>query len=53
MTFIAGDYAWASLMRDGYLAGEYNKLGKRKVGPCEELKMINDNAYQLKLPCHF
>ncbi|KAL4196188.1 hypothetical protein AMTRI_Chr04g182080 [Amborella trichopoda] len=35
-----------------YHVGEYNKLNNRKIGPCEILKQINDNAYKLKLPSH-
>jgi len=31
---------------------EYNKLNVRKIGPCEVLERINDNAYRLKLPSH-
>ncbi|KAF8394833.1 hypothetical protein HHK36_018769 [Tetracentron sinense] len=36
----------------GYPAGEYHKLGARKIGPLEVLAKINPNAYRLKLPSH-
>ncbi|KAL4183969.1 hypothetical protein AMTRI_Chr11g157670 [Amborella trichopoda] len=36
--------------KNRYFVGEYNKLSNRKIGPCEILTQINDNAYKLKLP---
>ena len=35
-----------------FQAGEYNKLKERKIGPCEVLQKINDNAYRLRLSSH-
>jgi hypothetical protein len=50
--FEVGDFVWAVLTRDRFPVGEYNKLKERKVGPCEVLQKINDNAYRLRLPSH-
>jgi len=50
--FYVGDFVWAVLTRDQFPVGEYNKLKERKIGPCEILQKINDNAYQLRLPSH-
>ena len=32
--------------------GHYMQLNDRRVGPCEVLRKIRDNAYQVKLPPH-
>jgi len=50
--FDVGDFVWAVLTRDRFPVGEYNKLKERKIGPCEILQKINDNAYRLRLPSH-
>jgi hypothetical protein len=50
--FDVGDFVWAVLTRDRFPVGEYNKLKDRKIGPCEVLQKINDNAYRLRLPSH-
>jgi hypothetical protein len=50
--FDVGDFVWAVLTRDRFPVGEYNKLKERKIGPCEVLQKINDNAYRLRLPSH-
>jgi len=50
--FDVGDFVWAVLTRDRFPVGEYNKLKERKIGPCEILQKINDNAYRLCLPSH-
>ncbi|VVA35112.1 PREDICTED: Transposon [Prunus dulcis] len=42
----------AILTKDPFLAGEYNKLARRKIGPVEIVAKINLNAYRLKLPRH-
>ncbi|GKD23630.1 putative CCCH-type zinc finger family protein, partial [Tanacetum coccineum] len=50
--FKEGDYVWAILTKDRLPAGANVKLHDRKVGPCQILKKINDNAYKLQLPSH-
>jgi hypothetical protein len=52
VTFEVGDLVWAVLTRDRFPIGEFNKLRERKIGPCEILQKINDNAYQVCLPSH-
>jgi len=52
VTFEVGDLVRAILIRDRFSVGEYNKLRERKIGPCEILQKINDNAYRLRLPSH-
>lgn len=42
--FDVGDFVWPVLTRDQFPIGEYNKLKERKIGPCEILQKINDNA---------
>jgi hypothetical protein len=43
---------WVVLTRDRFPLGEYNNLKERKIGPCEILQKINDNAYRLRLHSH-
>ncbi|KAE8669996.1 putative Quercetin 3-O-methyltransferase 1 [Hibiscus syriacus] len=50
--FDVGDFVWVVLTRDRFPVGEYNKLKDRKIGPCEVVQKINDNAYRLHLPSH-
>ncbi|KAE8715853.1 putative Quercetin 3-O-methyltransferase 1 [Hibiscus syriacus] len=50
--FDVGDFVWAVLTRDRFPVGECNKLKDRKIGPCEVVQKINDNAYRLRLPSH-
>ena len=50
--FEIGDIVWASLTKDHFPVGEYNKLAARKIGPLKILEKINPNAYRLKLPSH-
>ncbi|KAE8676682.1 putative CCCH-type zinc finger family protein [Hibiscus syriacus] len=50
--FDVGDFVWVVLTRDRFPVGEYNKLKDRKIGPCEVVQKINDNAYRLRLPSH-
>ncbi|KAL4191109.1 hypothetical protein AMTRI_Chr07g28060 [Amborella trichopoda] len=40
------------MTKDRLSAGEIHKFSQSKIGPCEEVHMINDNAYKLKLPKH-
>ncbi|KAE8695306.1 hypothetical protein F3Y22_tig00110721pilonHSYRG00071 [Hibiscus syriacus] len=35
-----------------YLLGIHEQLKDRKIGPCEVVQKINDNAYRLRLPSH-
>ncbi|KAF9661401.1 hypothetical protein SADUNF_Sadunf19G0064900 [Salix dunnii] len=46
------DLVWVVLTRDRFPVGEYNKLRERKIGLCEVLQKINDNAYHIRLPAH-
>ncbi|KAE8694063.1 putative Quercetin 3-O-methyltransferase 1 [Hibiscus syriacus] len=50
--FDVGDFVWVVLTRDRFPVGEYNKLKDWKIGPCEVVQKINDNAYRLRLPSH-
>ncbi|KAE8668905.1 hypothetical protein F3Y22_tig00112281pilonHSYRG00079 [Hibiscus syriacus] len=50
--FDVGDFVWAVLTHDRFPIGEYNKLKDRKIGPCEVVQKINDNAYRLRLPSY-
>ncbi|GKC45414.1 putative CCCH-type zinc finger family protein [Tanacetum coccineum] len=52
VVFQEGDFVWAVLTKDRIPAGVNVKLHDRKVGPCEILRKINDNAYELQLPSH-
>lgn len=48
--FDVGDFVWAVLTKDRFPVGGYDKLKDRKIGPCEIVQKINDNAYRLWLP---
>ena len=50
--FEVGDFLLAVLTKDRFLAGAYNKLSAKKIGPVEVVEKINPNAYLLKLPSH-
>ncbi|KAE8663112.1 putative Quercetin 3-O-methyltransferase 1 [Hibiscus syriacus] len=50
--FDVGDFVWVVLTSDRFPVGEYNKLKDQKIGPCEVMQKINDNAYRLRLPSH-
>ncbi|KAE8692442.1 hypothetical protein F3Y22_tig00110833pilonHSYRG00063 [Hibiscus syriacus] len=50
--FDVGDFVWVVLTRDRFPVGEYNKLKDWKIGPCEVVQKINDNAYRLRFPSH-
>ncbi|KAI8003306.1 Transposon Ty3-G Gag-Pol polyprotein [Camellia lanceoleosa] len=52
VVFEVGDLVWVVLSKKRYPHGAYTKLGHKKVGPCEVLRKINDNAYQVKLLPH-
>ena len=51
--FKEGDLVWVILSKERQPQGSYMKLNDRKVGPCEVLRKIKDNAYQVRLPSHF
>ncbi|GKA52991.1 putative nucleotidyltransferase, ribonuclease H [Tanacetum coccineum] len=51
--FEEGDFVWAVLTKDHFPVEEYNKLSTKKIGSLEIVeKMINSNAYHLKLSSH-
>lgn len=52
VVFEVGDLVWMVLSKERYPHGTYTKLSDKKVGPCEVLSKINDNAYKVKLPPH-
>lgn len=50
MEFDIGDLVCAILIKDHFLAGEFNKLSTWKISLLEIIEKINPNAYLLKLP---
>lgn len=50
--FEVSDLVWVVLTRDRFCVGEHNMLKDRKIGPCEILQKINDNAFRLQLLPH-
>ena len=50
VTFHEGDLVWVILTKKRQPSSLYMKLHDRKVGPCQVLKQINENAYNVELP---
>jgi Integrase zinc binding domain len=48
--FEVGELVWVYLPKERFPRGEYHKLKKRKVGPCEIAEKFGANAYRVKLP---
>jgi hypothetical protein len=43
----------AHLRKERFSRGMYSKFNYKKIGPCQVLRNISDNAYKLELPKDF
>ena len=51
--FKVGDKVWAYLRKERLPKGRYSKLQMKKVGPCNILNKMGENAYEISLPPTF
>jgi len=53
MIFEAGDLVWVHLRKDRFPEQCKSKLQPRADGPFKLLRKINDNSYEIDLPCTY